>query len=363
MALDPDVIVDALTHAEPGFQLTFGEYSPLVSAMLKKPFERIAANHQFEVVRRGPGNAAAMPNDESLYPSGRRNVAAKGFVNAMAHAYGYDIGMQTLSQTENNPDQIANLIEKYPKPAMLDFMQKIVQQIAMGDDPDITGVMTLNFEKTYTPLEGSSELGVFQPLAPDAQTGTTFGISREGVAVTGVEGWSHQYGDITGMATDGKRVMRRVYNQCTKAGLETPDTPEPDIILADQDSFENYEDLIDTDTRILSTEVTKGVPNPVASLRGGIPFRKATIHLESRFDLTGYTDANMQNGVMYFLNTRLWKGVKTTAPSAQGEGIFTWMKPIAATDRAMWKYLAYFCGNFYTPVLRNQGFVTGGATP
>jgi hypothetical protein len=354
MAISPDVFASVLQELTPGYSEMFTKWHPLMENVVLRGnvpnSQGQGPYREFAVVTGGPGRVTQINSGSELVRGGRRQNAIKGNAYAPRQIYVFDVPKKDLADANGKQD-LVQLIKRYPETALSDFHERISNQVASGNGEDVSGFMTLNGNATYSP-DGTSRAGVFKPEATGLQTGTVFGLDK-----AAVDGWNHQYANITGFGSDGRRQLRKAYYAASRQGSKTDGLV--DLLLADEGTYLNYLDDLDDQVRVVNGKVSgDSAPNDV---RQGIAFMNAMMYLEDSIQLDQFAD-NAANGVCYMLHTASWQKWTKGGAGPETKGDFVVEGPIDLPDGDMVRYRIILNMNFYCDHLRRNALVTGGAT-
>lgn len=308
----------------------------------------------FDVVTDGPGSIAKLITGSEAYGYGRRNITKQGRVYIPTHIYAYAVEGEALRHAHGETG-IANLLELYPEKANLDFRQKCVGQVMTGNGAadNIDGLATLNGDTTYNP-DGTALNGLFDFAAKASQTDTVESLAKEGAA-GGVTGWYNQYGEITSFATNGKRIMRDVYNACrVRSAGYGPAT----LGFTDSTSFNNYYESLDDQVRYATK--TKGEEG--SDIDEGLMFHKLELFEDPSMDDNTTLFGHGANGTMYFLNPKTF-GILTLGGDSEFEtkGFFEARGPFKLEGRDAWGWELVCAWQLYCRMLKANGVIKGSA--
>lgn len=313
----------------------------------------------FTVVIDGPGNIAKLVTGSEAYSYGRRNITRQARVYIPTHIYAYAVEGEALRHAQGETG-IANLLELYPEKANLDFRQKAVAQILTGNGAaaNMDGLATLNggtsaAPVTYSP-DGSALTGLFQFEDKSAQTATVESLAKE-AAAGGTTGWYNQFGEVTSFATNGKRVMRNVYNACqVRSAGYGPAT----LGLTDSISFNNYYESLDDQVRY----ATRTSGEEGKDIDEGLMFHKLELFEDPSIDDNAASFAHGADGTMYFLNPKTWF-MLTLGGDAQMEtkGFFEARGPFKLEGRDAWGFELVASFQLACRMLKANGALKGTA--
>lgn len=372
MSFSVDVLNSSLQHLLPKYEELFLEGHPVIDAVLKRTgLETIQGKGpymEFTVLKGHPGRATGIRTGNERLASTRKNNALRGNQYAYRCIYHWDVPRKDLAECSGAND-FARIIDDYPTNALAGHMQAFARQFASGtasaasdpDGTDLDGFLTLNGLQDYNP-QGTARDGVFQPLATGAQTNTVFGLPMSGAGSSPTPGWEHQFEDIGSFSLQGVSTIRKLVTRANQSGHQVEGSGI-DVMLADEATFQNYIDTLDQ--RAIVNDDLKNLSMKYGN-RAGVPCGQAIMWWEPAIDLsdtaawTGVT----QDGVLFMLNTSYWAMFQLANNSKMaGKGFFDLQDPIRVPDMDAWHYeiISYF--NMFCRSLRQQAYMTGGATP
>ena len=360
MPIDPDVLVGSMQELMAGNTTTFDKYHPVLDRLVEgKQFRSISGPYvEFVLVDGGPGQVTVLDTGEEEIRGGRNTHGVRGNEVVASLAYAFDVNDNVFRDCSGKTGDIAQLVKDYPMNALTDFKQKVARQLIMGTEPDMGSMVTLNGDATYNPRGYGARNGLILFQAPSAQSAVV-----HGVASNSITGWYNQYQHISSFSSEGKRKMRKLYYECQAEGSAA--LGDPDVILADPGTFDNYVDNIE-DSALYATraEADKGTNGPKDS-RKGVPMLGGTMYREQAFSLSSFVTANAQLGVGYVLNTQtmqlLRQGMHASAPQKYTN--LEWLPPVRHISYAKWRYEMRFEIGLIAPNRRTMGAFTGGNNP
>ena len=357
MAYSPDILVTALQELLPGYNETFTLFHPCFDAVVKRGQKGKAKNpwKEFALVPEGPGTLNTIIDGDEFINGGRRQTAVKGDTYASTMVYAYDVPCQDLRNANGEAD-VVGLIKKYPERAMMDFQEIIARQLVMGNGAGAGSFFTFNGDTTYNPKGLGARRGMFEFNEANAQTTDAFGVARNSIV-----GWHNQYAHITSMGGDGRKQMRKAYNDASQQGAQAEG--DVDLMFGDRDSFDNYVDDLTDFVQFVNAEgdVKKGDPSPT-KLREGIRFKSAIFYPEPFIDRTAFLDPDALLGVIYGIHSASMN-LYTAGTDASREtgGDFAARDPFRLPHQEMFRYELVLSMGMYCDNLRRNFAVTGGA--
>ena len=357
----------------------FSKGHPAVEAILKGSKDEGLESHEkaFDVMIGDPATSVKVATGGEMLTSQRKRISRQATERPSRVVLLYEVPNRELARTGKKKDMV-RIFDKYPKATMIGARERFVRQFirgasSAGNDPSgdygFSGQVTLNADMTYSPDTASGYtarrgiLGytgrVARPDAGAGQTYTIHGLPMEDATTDPTNGWYHQYGDISSMGTDGRRVINTVLQ---RANFQGEGENGVDIMMADEATFQNLVDnleqiaWINNDLVSVSTKATK---------RRGIKFGDIPLYHEPEIDIadtTCYTTSAPQDGLLIGLSLDAWKMFFANGHSAQAtNGNFEAMAPILLQDRDSYQYRLVCDFNLYCNDLRRQMVVTGGA--
>lgn len=360
MAISPEVLNDALQELAPTYSNLFERFSPVLQKIVDKgniernrlrgPFK------EFRVITQGPGDVTQIVDGGEVLASTRKDITAKGNTYGSRLIYSFLVPDKDMAEAVG-PTDVEHIIKQYPEAALMDFHQRISQQLMNGNGSNVGGFLTFNGDTTYSP-QGTGRTGVFDFSAEAGQSSTVFGLQK---VSGGTAGWFNGYRDISSMASDGISKIRQAYFGASRRGKMSGPV---DLLLADEVSYTNYIDLLDD--RIIVEDSVKGEAG-ADDLKQGIKFLAATMYLEEFLDPTDtsvFTTAAPQGGVIYGLKTSTWH-MYTLGSDAKMEtaGDFAIRGPLRRPDMDahQFEYVLYM--GMFCDMLSANFAVTGGRVP
>ena len=360
MAISADVLASALQDLAPGYSETFMKWHPLFEKLIARggiQTENLEGPYkQFTVVSQGPGSTTEIVYGSELVKGGRKQVASSGTAYAPRLIHAFDVPRKELDEA-NGAQDLAKILEKYPELAMGEFHEQIGAQLALGAGANnLGGFPTLNggvgdvsSGTTYNPGGIGARNGLLEQAAPASQAGVVHGLDKATVT-----GWENQYQAVPSAALeDLRRSMREVYYRCQRQGKTRG---KGDLILADETSYHNYLDDLDTYVQVASV-TDEHTP---ADIRQGIKFMDATMWLEDHIDTTSSTLSGKPgaDGLMYFLNSKTFHAY--TLSHEGGGGYFKTSGPFRIPEQDLFRYEIILYMGLYCDQLRANGVLTGG---
>lgn len=355
MGYSPDVLVTALQRLEEG-QTTFDLYHPAFDKIIERKNRKTLKNPycEFGLVPVGPGSITDVGrNPLATIRGGRRQGSARANTYATTFIYAYDVPTEDLRDASTEED-LVGLIRKYPMRGKLDFVEQLAEQLVMGNVTPLAGFPTLNADATYNPKGLGARNGLLDMRDPLAQTRNAHGIARNSVM-----NWHNQYGDISSFASDGRRILRKVYYDCSQQGGSA--SGDVDLIIADRGTFDNYVDNLEQFTFRDERNVS-GDPG-VAGFRQGVPFMNGgcMMFAEPHINIANFTTAAAQNGIAYLMHTATWHLYSRGTNEKTTKGFFANRKPFRLPTQDVYRYEMVLSLGLYCDELRRNGVVTGGA--
>jgi len=343
----PDVLQDLFIDGHPAMERIWNDLDTRQSG------GEYAA---FDVVTDGPGDATQITGGTEAYTYGIRNIVEQGRVYIPEIVYAYAVLGKDLRRNKG-PNALVKLVKKYPEKALLHLKQEVARQFITGtaNINGLGGVTTVNGDSTFSP-DGTALNGVFDFTTQALQADTVFNLPKEGAAA-GVTGWYNQYGTVASFATNGKRVMRDVYNQCKIRGGAYGN---PDIGLCDSASFNNYYDSLDDQVRYAIK--TKGEEGSDAV--EGLMFHQLQLWVESVIDdeLAGQFAGH--SGIMQFFNTATWHMLTLGEDdNEETKGLFSVRTVGQLQGRDAFGHELVLAMQPYCDFLKANGLIEGTATP
>lgn len=361
MGISADVLASALQDLMPGYTEMFTSWHPVMKRIVEKgnitrgvlegPYR------EFTVVQGGPGDVTTITHGSEVIAGGRNQTAVRGNEYAPRMIYAFDVPGKDLAEANGKQD-LARIIKAYPELGLMDFHERIAQQIVQGNGSNVTSFFTFNGNQNYTP-DGNTRPGAFSYLAPASQTGTVHGLNKATVT-----GWQNQFGTVSSFPTDGRSEMRKLYYQCNRQGSKV--LGKVDLMLGDEASYLAYLDDLDDQIRV-TTGTTKAGDAAPADLMEGVKFLNADFFLEDAMDMTDTTawPAAQQtgggtDGVIYFLNTDTWHMFTLGRDSGkETKGNFDMRGPFRLPEQDLWRYELVLNMGMHTTSLRNNGMLVG----
>lgn len=243
---------------------------------------------------------------------------------------------------------VIKLIEEYPKMTMDGIAADLNSYLLTGVSRDqvfatseMRGLITLNGD-----VSTGIGQGVTNGLIDFADAATQSGQVVQGVAKSEADFIYNQYETIGTFASEGWTKLRRVYRKCAHHAGKPKSGP--DVVIMDDETFENYESekrgLIRLSLTDDKTEKTNMIMNDIGL---------AEVYSSLDLDRTKFSTGGANEGVAYFLNTDWFDYVLQEAPSM---GAF--QDKIADQDVVCAKFSMQ--GNLICRKLIAQGVVTGG---
>lgn len=305
----------------------------------------------------GPGRATSHPNSTEPYRGGLResSVEANEFLGMAS--YVYDIPLKMLLRLNGKRD-LVKLLEDYPDNAMVSFKQKLIRQFYMGNEPDMETFVTLNGQQTYNPEGNTSRSGLFETNAPENQTATVHGLTKNSV-----NKWHHQYQYVPTFRTQGVKKIRRGIH-LAQMTMKDPNSKGIRQVVTDSESFFNYIDW--AQDRVIAND-KPAADGTLAEAYDGMPFMgtHARIYPSEFIDLTQFT-GDAADGVGYGLDPGTWRFFTASGkhnghslPTGWFDSIDPYEMPDSPTLRSL--YRLYF--NAYCKNLAKNFFFTGTAQP
>lgn len=358
MSFDKDILVASLQKIEASKGQLFDHYHPVISKILKKngtPPVLDRAFTEFVLVPVSPERVTRMRHGTEIIKGGRRTGSVKGNSYAERIIYSYDVPIKMLADVSSK-QELGRIIEMYPLRSRINFMERIVRQIVMGNEPDMGGILTLNGEQQYDP-DGNVRDGVFEFEDPANQTGSPFNVTKNSIP-----GWYHQRRHINGFDSEGRFRLRQAFYDCAEQG--TMMRGRVDCMIADRGTYDNYvaelEGLIAIDTKSITHDTAPGEDE----FRDGVPFDKSgkvRMYSEQAIRLNEFSSADAQDGVVYGLNSRTWHMFRKGGGQNTTNGWFADKKVKEAERQEVLIHASVLHMGMYCDDLRRNFVVTGGA--
>lgn len=357
-----DVLVTALEHYSPKLTETFFVQHPLFRAIFKEKHVTTISlegtKRTFAVMTGGPGTINKIVTGSEPLNGGHASIGAKGEEAATRAIYVFDVPNIDLDLA-NGEEDIVRLLEKYPEAATMDFHLQVAKQLAMGNGAaGVNGIMTFNGLTTYTP-EATAKTGMFEYAARTSQNDTVFGLVKES-GTSGIPGWYNQYADITTMASDGLRQLRKVLFAARRQGVQQGDL---DLGFCDEGTYLNYLDVL---TDFVQTPA--GIENDVinAKSKDSVMFHNVRVYMDEYIDITATSLAASPaaDGLLYFLNSNTFELFHASHNKYDGKSkpnIFRFREPFRHPTQDMMRFEIVLHANIVCNNLRANGAVTGGA--
>jgi len=211
------------------------------------------------------------------------------------------ISISRLEQRQNSGEgRLLNLLEQKTKQAEMTMREKLNNDLVLGTVSSSTFVPDTAENGNY----GLLPLGYFFRLLnrTDPTTGDVGDIPGDTYSW-----WRHQVGIMSGNTQTGQAFeltattyaaykvgMRRMYNYCSRGSGGSPD-----LCVADQISFETYENALDTQVRYMNTKMAD-MGFDTVKVRGA-----TMIWDEVTPDIYTGTAA-IAKGTVFFLNTKFY---------------------------------------------------------
>ena len=344
----------ALQKLEQRFTTIAFPWSPLVDKIISgKQVEQKAAGEtpyiEFRVLTDGPGTTHQIISGGEIYPSGLKDVVQKGNIYGTRLVHIYEIPGADMAKAAH-PEGCEELIKQYPELALSQLRAELAQQFALGDQNN--GLLTLCGQNTYAP-DGTNRTGLFENQPRATQNNTVLGLAKENGGA-GVDGWYHQFGNITSMANDGERIFQQVHGRASRALKDM--TGKVDLMLADETSYYNYIDVRRNAVLVLDK------PTGMQSFeddREGAKVLGGTMYVDPYMDPAS-TEVVTWNGIIYGLKSKTWK-LRTWIEGPTNKQAFLHMRPLQkAQNKDAWIQEIIFHGQIFTYALPCQFLVTGG---
>jgi len=360
MGISADVLATALQELMPGYSELFTLWHPLMEkVVLKGNMDKKALDgpyREFVVVQGGPGNVTQVTHGSEVIAGGRNQQAVRGNTYAPRLIYAFDVPGKDLAEANGKQD-LARILQHYPELGMLDFHERISDQLGTGNGSGVGGFPTLNGDTTYSP-NGTARAGILEYKTPATQGNTVHGLSS-----TTTTGWQNQYGEIASFAAGGRATMRKVYYACNRQGAKV--LGKCDLLLGDETSYLNYITDLDDQVRIVTPSTKEGDRAP-EKIRDGVKFLDADFFLEESIDVSAaeFTTAAASAGVIYFLNSATWHMYTLGHDSGkETKGNFATRGPFRIPEQDLFRYEIVLNMGLHTTSKRHNGVVTGGNRP
>lgn len=359
MAFSPDVLVTALQELIPGYSETFTKWHPAFDAIVKKGQKSTAQGPylEFALVPSGPGQITPILTGNEVIAGGRTQNSVRANTYAATMIYAYDVPGQDLREANGEMD-LVRLIKRYPERAIMDFHERIAQQLVAGNGAGAGSFPTFNGNVNYDPKGLGARAGMFEYAAPAAQTQTVFGVAKNSIV-----GWHNQYRDITSFAGNGRAQMRAAYYDASQEMANAEG--DVDLLFGDRGSFDNYLEDLDDQVQII-TPTTNAGDRAQSKLRQGVKFLGATFYADQYIDPTAaaFAGTPAANGLIYGIHSSTWH-LYTMGHDAgmETKGDFAQRGPIRHPTQDMWRYEFVLSMGMYCDNLRCNFAVTGGNLP
>lgn len=367
MGFSPDILASTLEEVLPGYYDLYTKNHPLLDYIVRRGNinKRKAKGPfiEFPVLTGGPGQAVTDRTGGTLLASQRAQNLKRGKEEPARTVYHYAVPEKDLEEAQTEND-FANLVESYGDAGMGDVMERFVAQVVRGASTagsdefggGMEGILTFNSDQGYTPQDSAtSRGGVFEYTA--TQTGTLHNLPKSGAASNPTFGWEHQFEEISSFNHHGRRKMRiardRANQQVAKSGGGI------DLVLADDASYQNYIDDLNTQVLVAVVENDAGPGN----IREGVKFGNANMFSELAIDLSdtdAYTSTAARDGLMYMLDSSTWE-LFTVGDGNDAAKLFKLKGPIDMYDQTMLHFRMSSYMNIFTTNLRRNAVVVGGA--
>ena len=320
--------------------------------------EKMEGSHiEFVITPTGPGQITSHPNGPEILRGGLRenSVRANEFLGMAS--YVYDIDEKQIRRMGGKND-LVKLLKQYPDNGMIEFKQALIRQFYMGTEDQMDTFVTLNGQQSYNPEGNVSRQGIFEALAPAAQSGVVHGLAKNSV-----RGWNHQYQHIGSFRTEGVAKLRQAFYEAEMSGVN-PDSKGITDMVCDQQTFFNYVQW--AQDRVIANDTPKGDGSPYEALKG-MPFLGTSARLiPSPFiDLSQFSGL-FAEGVIYGLDPATWNFFTADGDHdglALEEGWFGHERPFRMPDQRVIRCMYLLAFNAYCTDLRKNFLVTGGANP
>lgn len=207
---------------------------------------------------------------------------------------------------------VIRLVEVYPK-AVLEAIPVAVDRYlftgvsgnAVLPTAALGGWNSLNGAYTATGGKIGVTNGLIAFAAPTAQSDTVQNLAKSNSI-----GYVNQFGEVTDFPTDGKRVLRKVWRDCSAFNMTGPDAG-PDVIYMDFDSFAKFEEEDEAKVQIavVGDKTDKG--NTVMTR---LSLGNARVQAAKHIVLTDFT-GDAAEGLTYMLTTAGWEWVWFQKPT------------------------------------------------
>ena len=364
MAFSPDVLVIALQELIPGYSETFTKWHPAFDAIVKKG-QKVTAKgpfREFALVPSGPGQITPILTGNEVIAGGRTMNSVRANTYAATMIYAYDVPGQDLREANGEMD-LVQLIKRYPERAIMDFHERIAQQLVAGNGAGAGSFPTFNGNVTYDPKGLGARRGAFEYANAAAQTDTVFGVAKNSIT-----GWHNQYRDIASFAAEGRKQMRAAYYDASQEMANAEG--DVDLLFGDRGSFDNYLEDLDDQVQIITPSTEAGDRAP-SKLRQGAKFLGATFYSDQYIDVTsaaisqrGGVASPAANGLIYGIHSSTWHLYTMGHDSMmETKGDFAQRGPIRHPTQDMWRYEFVLSMGMYCDNLRCNFAVTGGNLP
>ena len=357
-AVTPDRIFQAaLQQLEERFTTLAFPWSPLVEKIIsgKQVEQKSAAETpyiEFRVLTDGPGETHQLISGGELYPTALKDVVTKGNIYGTRLIHVYEIPGADMAKAAH-PQGCEELIEEYPELALAQFRAELAEQFALGNQNN--GLLSLCGQNTYAP-DGTPRTGLLEANPRATQAATVLGLAKENGGA-GVNGWYHQYGNITSMANNGERVFQQVHGRASRALKDM--TGKVDLMIADETSYYNY--LMHRRGPVLETGTPEGMKGWEDD-REGAKVLGGTMYIEPYMDPAA-AEVLAWNGIIYGMKSKTWK-LRTWKEGPTDKQAFFHMRPMQkAQNKDAWIQEILFHGQLFTYALPCQFLVTGGHNP
>lgn len=216
---------------------------------------------------------------------------------------GGTISISRKEERQNSGEgRLINLLESKIKQAEMSMREKLNGDLLRGSVSALTFVPEVSTGGNY----GLLPLGYF--LRKLNRTDPTVGGNVGNIAGATYSWWRHKTADCSNNTVTGndfkmsvstfaglKVAMRRMYNYCSRGSGGSPD-----LVVADQVSFETYENALDVNVRYMNTKMAD-MGFDTVKLRGA-----TVIWDEVVPDIYSGT-TSLTYGTMFFLNTDFYQ--------------------------------------------------------
>jgi hypothetical protein len=288
---------------------TFSQNTPLRKMLIAKAK---VSSDSGSFVERGimtgsPARGRGMYNGDETLDRTRRKKTEKYRVDFHRVVISINIPQKELNENKGKTG-VLKLINEYPKAVVDSYAIDREKYLLTGksagmaiDSEELYGFLTLNGQ-FVDGIGTGVENGLLDFAAKDAQTDNVQNVDKSEAI------WHYnQYGDIGSWATDGMKVLRRVYRAAAQfAGSEEGGV---DLMFMDDETYGNYQEskaeLIRT--KKITDNVDQG--NTLKDV-----FALAGVYPSQQIDLANDFTGDAADGVIFGINTEFVEIVQLEKP-------------------------------------------------